>query len=287
MRPRAVVTGAAGTVGSRVCDRLAAAGWGVRGLVRSPALPGAPVELVQADLGDADALRVACRGADVVVHCAAALSSDRRMCRETNVEGTRHLLAALGASRRARFVFVSSVSVYDVRHGWSVDEQSPQWSDDVYPYGRSKVEAEELVRSDDHGLAWVVLRPVPVLSMHRSSFWGPLALERARRSAQPQFASRTMPFVHVDNLADAALLAATHPRAVGGVFDVVDGHGETRAYHEALAAATGRRPADPPDDAPAMRVAGTRIRSELGYSPRDRFAEFLGELARATVTPES
>jgi nucleoside-diphosphate-sugar epimerase len=276
---RALVTGASGTVGTEVVQRLVVAGWQVVALARRPVPKADGVEPVTADLLEPAALQGAIGEVQFAVHCAAALSGDPTLCWRTNAEGTHYLVEALIAAGCRRLVHISSLSVYDVRQGWTIDEDSPLWTDGSYPYGRSKVEAERIVAAaSTRGLESIILRPVPILSMHATSFWGPLALERARSSDRPVFSSPQMPFVHVANLADVVMTAVRSQVPSGRAYDVVDGHAPTVRYLETIAAAIGRRAPPLSVEAPLLRVDGRRIRSELDYRPADRFEEFLSQM---------
>lgn len=267
----ALVTGAAGAVGSVVARRLRDEGYEVRAMVRragSARIEGA--REVVADLGDPAALAAAARGADVCVHCAAVISADLDECRRMNVDGTRDLIDALGG---ARLVHISTVSVYDLRGtqpGEEIDERAPAAASPKFAYGRSKADAEALVLATG---AATILRPAIVLSLHASSYWGPLARARARLARQPIYGAVDLPYVHADNLATAALLALRAPAAAGGIYNVVDGHGPAADY----LAAVGSPPLPP--NAPSLRISGAKLRRELGYAPPDRWAEFLAQLA--------
>jgi nucleoside-diphosphate-sugar epimerase len=176
------------------------------------------------------------------------------------------------------------MSVYDLSAGWNLDEDSPVWADWRSPYGRSKVEAERIVHAASaQGLMSVTLRPVPVLSLHPRSFWGPLALARALAMNSPVFGCTELPFVHVDNLADAVVRALHSDKAIGRHYDVIDAYGPTTRYLDALAVATGRPAPHLSDEAPTIRIAGQRIRAELGYDPEDRFEEFITQLKDAAT----
>lgn len=216
------------------------------------------------------------------MHCAAEVSRDAAACRASNVDGVGHLVTALGEARRARLVHVSTVSVYDWRRGFDCDEESPQWPPGdvaIDPYGVTKSEGERLVERAE--VPWVILRPVMVLSMHPRSYWGPLVRERARASAAPVMPLATVPYVHVDNLATAIVLAATSERAVGRAYNVIDGEGDAAEYLGAVYASIGRTPPPPTPNAPRLRVAGERLRQELGWAPEDRWRTFIDALAAA------
>ena len=268
-----LVTGAAGTVGSAVTKRLLARGARARAAVhRHAPLDGA--ETVEADLTDVASLRRAVAGCDLVVHCAAAVSTDLAACQALNVDGVRNLLSAVG---ERRLVHISTVSVYDFRQGLRVDEESPMWTEPLDPYGFTKAESERLIRAALPDA--VMLRLVMVLSMHPRSYWGPLAVARAAASDAPVVPLGAVPYVDVDNVAMAVELAATTPAARGRAYNVIDGDGDAARYMAAVYGALGK-PAPPvAANAPRLVVDGTRIRRELGYAPVDRWDVFVGELA--------
>lgn len=275
------LTGATGAVGSTVLAHLTRTGAQVRSLVRRAVPAPAVGEAVVGSLEDPAALEALASGAGVLVHCAAALSDDPDECRRTNVEGTRNVAEA-ARSAGARLVHLSSASVYDHRQSLSLDEDSPLVSGPPDDYARSKAEAERVVAAlEGDGLTAVILRPVVVISMHPRSYWGPLALDRARRETRPIVRIAEVPYVHVDNLAEAVLLAATSDAAAGRAYDVIDGYGPAADYLAAVDAALGRPATALPARAKTVRYAGERIRRELGYAPVDRWPEFIRLLASA------
>ncbi|SCG50272.1 NAD-dependent epimerase/dehydratase family protein [Micromonospora coxensis] len=109
---RVLVTGAAGRIGRMLRPRLAGPGLVLRLLdvrEQEPAGPGEPVEIVRAELGDADAVGRACAGVDAVVHLAALSGEDRwEEILRVNVEGTRTVLEAARLAGVPRVVLASS-----------------------------------------------------------------------------------------------------------------------------------------------------------------------------------
>ena len=270
------LTGASGTVGSAVVAKLLRAGARIRALVRTSAPPG--TEAIVGDLEHQPALTALAQGATAVIHCAAALNDDPVECRRTNVEGTQRVAEAAYAAG-AKLIHLSTVSVYAHRKTKTLDENSMRLDGSPEDYGTSKAEGERIVeRLGERGLPYVILRPVAVLSMHSRSYWGPLALERAREDPAPIVPVAEFPYVHVDNLAEAVLLATCNDAALRRSYNVVDGHGPTNEYLQAVAKAIGQPPRLLAEGAPTVRYSGKRIRDELGYAPVDRFSEFVTQL---------
>lgn len=171
---RALVTGATGFLGGHVVEACLAAGDTVRALVRADSdvghlgtLPG--VELVVGDLADTDALDAATRDIDVVHHSAALVSESgsRERFVESNVEGTRRLLASARRNGVERFVHVSTPSVVMTgRDQVDIDEREPYPRRHLSHYAATKAAAERLVLAANSArFTTCALRPRAV--------WGP------------------------------------------------------------------------------------------------------------------
>ena len=108
-----LLTGATGVVGSALLAELLADGQEVRCMVREPRRLGADrvrVQLSLADLGDPRGLRHAVRGADTVIHLAAAVRDQPpKRLEEINAFGTYRLLRAAEQAGVRRFVFFSAI----------------------------------------------------------------------------------------------------------------------------------------------------------------------------------
>ncbi len=77
------------------------------------------------------------------------------MAEKVNVEGARRMLeAASGLESLRRFAYISTDHVFDGETGDYSEEDAPR---PKHVYGRTKLEAEELVRAC--GLPWQILRP--------------------------------------------------------------------------------------------------------------------------------
>ena len=77
---------------------------------------------------------------------------------DVNVNGTRNLLNSLEAQSPKRFVFVSSAAVYGLDYGSEIDSQCDLKAND--PYGKSKIEAEFIVKNwcDKNNVICTILR---------------------------------------------------------------------------------------------------------------------------------
>ena len=108
-----LLTGATGLVGSALLPKLLEEGHEVRCLVRDPRRLGSDrvrVQLSLADLGDPRGLRHAVRGADTVIHLAAAIRDQPpQRVEEITALGTHRLLRAAERAGVGRFVFFSAL----------------------------------------------------------------------------------------------------------------------------------------------------------------------------------
>jgi nucleoside-diphosphate-sugar epimerase len=245
-----VLTGATGLLGSHVAEALAARGERVRALVRAGSdtafLRGLGVELAAGDLHDPASLRRAVAGADVVYHCAAKVGDwgPWRLFRREIVEATANVLSACAAAGVGRVLHVSSINVYGHprrRDGrFTEDEPLGQhlWLWDHYC--RAKIQAERLCRQ--YAGAWTVVRP--------SWTYGPRdrnTLPRVLRALDAGGlrvvgrGDNLLNVVHAADVAEGAVLAASHPDAVGQAYNLgSEGEITQREFYDLLTAALGR-----------------------------------------------
>ena len=230
----AVVTGATGTIGPTLVERLQSAGYQVRVLARRQlqfSLFGSPVQVGVGDICDEVAVGRLMEGADVVFHLAAKLhipDPPPELHAEywrVNVEGTRNVVQQAMAARVRRLVYVSTVTVYGSTDGQVVDESAPPRPDTIY--SRTKLEGEQVAlaaqRADDRPLS-VVLRLATVYGPRQKGNFQRLVQALARGRFVPVGDGRNRrTLVYVRDAVEAMLLAAEHPKAAGRVFNVTDG----------------------------------------------------------------
>ena len=130
---KALVTGAAGFIGSHVVRLLLDDGVAVRALLypgeNRVNIEGLDVELVEGDICDAAAMRSAVRGVDVVFHLAAIYAiwmPDWSRIYDVNLLGSRNVLWAAMDEGVKRVVYTSSVAGIGISPGTQVsDETTP------------------------------------------------------------------------------------------------------------------------------------------------------------------
>jgi nucleoside-diphosphate-sugar epimerase len=228
-KPKVLVTGATGFVGSHLVEELLARGYSVRVLIRRTSnLRWVPeqTERVLGDVRDPESLRLACRGVQWVFHFGALVKAARAQeFFEANSRGTENLFNAFldaGVSP-GMFFFCSSLSA--VGPG---EEGRPLQEDDkprpVSTYGRSKLAAERFLLSHAHGSEdprILILRPPAVYGPRDESVrrlarfirrgWMPLPVPKGARVS----------VVYVKDVVQGTLLLAE--KGCQGVFHVSDG----------------------------------------------------------------
>lgn len=245
---RALVSGASGFIGRVLCTRLQRDGIAVRAVMRNP-VPGPWEESRAVDLGRDPVRASLLERVDTVFHLAGKAhavslqSGDSDDHRRITVEGTHSLLTAAAASRIARFVFFSSVKAGGECSDVCLDEAMEDNPETAY--GRAKLEAERLVFkfAREHGMHAVVLRlPLVYGPGHKGNLERMLDAVAARRFPPlPEFGNhRSM--VHVEDVAEAAILAAESPDANVQTYIVTDGRPySTREIYALMRVALGRR----------------------------------------------
>ena len=114
-----LLTGATGSIGSRLLPLLLESGEDVRCLVREPRRLGArrvDVQIALGDLTDPQSFRHAMRGVRTVIHLAASVRDQPRgSIEELNGVATWRMVHAAERAGVERFVFFSAMSVVDAK----------------------------------------------------------------------------------------------------------------------------------------------------------------------------
>lgn len=222
MTRTAFVTGGTGFVGHNLVRRLLAEEWKVVALHRPTSdlryLKPLPVTLAAGDLNDAASLHTAMpAGVDAVFHVASDLNffaPHNARQTATNVDGTRHLVAAALARGAQRLVYTSTLGTWGDAPG-VIDERSPQRAaESAINYSRSKWAAEQVVReAADRGLPAVIMNPGGILGPWDRTTWGAFFF-LVRDGLLPYVPDGgLMTWCHVEDVVAAHIAAAQHGRS--------------------------------------------------------------------------
>jgi nucleoside-diphosphate-sugar epimerase len=253
----ALITGAAGLVGSHLVERLRRDGWQLRALVRDRARAGwlaaQGVALHDGDTRDRTAFARAAEGVQFVFHCAAALTprGGWEAFRAPNIDGTVNALEA-AARAGARLLHLSSVAVYGPEgryafaRGDALQELQPMLPipENAW-YARSKRESEELVMGAHRtGRVWATAVRPCVIYGPRDRQFVPRVAVLLRLPLVPRIGDggTTLAIVHARSVAAVAVRAVTSEIAGGRAYNVTNDPPITvREFYDAALQGLGRR----------------------------------------------
>ena len=241
MRPRYVITGGAGFIGSHLAERLAGQADLVlfdnlrRNSLQYTDLADRPgVQFVTGDIRDRPLVARLLENADAVFHLAAIAGvssyyTEPEMTLRVNIEGTAAVVDAVTAARVPRLVYLSTSEVHGpLAH--DVDEQSPcaigPSSDRRWVYATSKLAGEHLVLrgGETHGFAATVLRPFNVYGPRQTGEGAIRNFCVAAVTGAPLEVygdgSAVRAWCYVDDFVTAAVSTLTTPAAAGQVFNI-------------------------------------------------------------------
>jgi nucleoside-diphosphate-sugar epimerase len=292
---KALVTGAAGFIGSHLSERLVESGAEVTGIdcftdyypreLKERNVAGlrraSAFTLVESSLADAD-LEAVLQDVTHVFHLAAqagvrqSWGRDFHVYTTNNVDATQRLLEATVGKPIERFVYASSSSVYG-------DEVALPMREDVRlqpisPYGVTKLSAEQLcyLYHVNHSVPTVALRYFTVYGPRQRPDMGFSRFFNAvlRDESVPMFGDgrQTRDFTFVADIVSATVSAATRGKP-GGVYNIGGGSRvELLDVFELIRLVTGRplkiERLDPQrGDMRDTYADTTRARTDLGFAP--------------------
>ncbi len=303
---RALVTGAAGFIGSHLCEALIARGDTVLGVdsftdYYSPARKRANLteafasglEFRHVDL-TCDPLEPVVADVDVVYHLAGqpgvrqSWGADFELYAQRNLLATQRLLEATARGGNARFVFASSSSVYG-HIGLPAREFDPLAP--VSPYGMTKAACEQLidVYRRVHGLSAVSLRYFTAYGPRQRPEMAFAAFIRAvllgKRLHVLGDGSQVRDFTFVSDVVAATIAAAE--RGTEPAYNISGGGSctllEAIAQIERLSGRRAKLRFSPPARGDALRTSAdlTAARRDLDYEPAVALGDGLARQIRA------
>jgi len=285
---RSLVTGGAGFIGSHLVKGLIEAGDEVvvldnlsTGQLKN--LEGLPIDFIEGDIRDADAVHAAMAGVQRVFHLAAMISAPESMkqpqkCYEINLSGSLQVLEEARQSGVECVVLSSSAALYGGLEG-EVSEESPLHP--LSPYAASKLAMEQAATlySDIYALKTIILRYFNVYGPGQSpdspyAAAIPSFIQCILRSQPPIIfgdGEQTRDFVFVKDIVRANLMAAEAGER--GMYNIASGNSVTLL--ELLAVLHDLIPESLPPVFKPVRPGDVRLsaasikkaQSSLGYRP--------------------
>jgi UDP-glucose 4-epimerase len=295
-----IVTGGAGFIGSHLTEALLKAGRTVRvvdnfacGHRRNLAdFANHPqLEVVEADVRDAAALKKAFAGADRVFHLAAladivpSIQSPEAYFR-TNVDGTFAVMEAARAANVRKVVYAASSSCYGIPAQYPTPETAP--TDPRYPYALTKYLGEQIV------IHWGIVYGMQVMSLRLFNVYGPRSRTAGTYGAvfgvfmaqllanKPLTVvgdgTQTRDFVFVTDVA-RAFMAAADSDVHGKIVNVGAGNPvSVNRLVELLGAKDVVHVPKRPGEPDCTHADVSRITELLGWAPKVPFAEGVKQM---------
>lgn len=223
---RVLVTGATGFTGIVLTRKLVDAGLDVSAVARSTSnlepFEGLPITWFRGEVFDESVIHEAMQGQEYVFHVAAAFreaKSSERDYWNVHVKSTQLIAEKIPSIPGfKRLIHVSTFGVHGHIENPPATEESPFSPGDGYQ--RTKLEAELWLKeyAQKNNINYTIIRPAAI--------YGPgdkRLLKLFKMATQPFFpllgkGKCMYHLVHVDDLTDAILIAATHPKAQGEEF---------------------------------------------------------------------
>ena len=311
---KALITGAAGFIGSHLCERLLAQGWAIIGVDNfdefydpqikrrniDACIQNKNFELIEADIRDSAAMdNVVGSDVEIIVHLAAKAGVRPSIAQpvlyaDVNINGTTVLLEAAKKHRVKKFVFGSSSSVY------GNNEKVPFSEDDnvdfpISPYAATKKAGELICHTYYH------LYGIDVTCLRYFTVYGPrqrpdLAIHKFAKLIEqgkpiPVYGDGTMmrDFTYIDDIIDGTVAAMqkcdgfqtynlghSHPISVNDLIAEIENALGKKAVKEYLP--------HQPGDVQRTYADVTKAAKELAYNPsttiQTGLAEFIAWLKK-------
>lgn len=247
----ALVTGATGFIGQRLCQRLVDEGVEVRAFILPrDAVPQhgfEAIDVARGDVTDRISVSKAMQGCGTVFHLAAMVGDwgGYELHQRVTVKGTEHVLGE-AARKQVRAILASSVVVYGDRIGRDVCDETHAFGKFLGAYSKSKQEQERIALrlEASQSLQVTIVRPTNVYGP-ASGPWLHSVVEQLKAGAPCLIdgGDRVAGLTYVDNVVDVLVRAAATRAAVGRVYNANDDHGVTwKRYFNDLAQIVGTEP---------------------------------------------
>ena len=294
-----LVTGGAGFIGSHIVDRFSLENKVIvldnlsSGSLSNLGKSKDRITFIKGDVLDRTLLKNIVAEVEFVFHLAANVGNIRSIedpyfDMDVNIRGTINLLEACLNSNIKRLVYSSSGAIFGEAKYLPIDEDHPLNPES--PYGVSKLAAEK------YCFAFHKVHGVPITALRYFNVYGPRQESSEYANVIPIFIGRikdnkpltifgdgkqTRDFTFVEDVVTGNILAATQPEAVGQIFNIATGKGNSiEKLVSILNEISAKENPVVHADARAGEVKHSRANIEkaqkiLGYNPQTDFKEGL------------
>jgi len=219
------ITGGSGFIGTRLIKTLLEQGLMVRNIDKNTSTSFPEITVIQ-DIRDPSGLKNRMTSGDVVVHLAAEHRDDvtpTSLYYDVNVTGTRNVLEAMEAAGINSIIFTSTVAVYGLN---KIDPAETSPTDPFNHYGRSKLQAEELIRewqARDPARCAIILRPCVIFGEgNRGNVYNLLRQISSGKFVMIGNGKNTKSMAYVGNIAAFIHFLSGHLEAGSRIFNYTD-----------------------------------------------------------------
>ncbi|MFC2020376.1 SDR family oxidoreductase [Chloroflexota bacterium] len=294
-----LVTGGAGFVGAHIVDRLSLENKVFvldnlfTGLLTNLEKSKDRITFIEGDTRDKGLVKDVVAEVEYVFHLAAQVGNIRSLKdpyfdMDVNIGGMLNMLEACRNSNIKRLVYSSSGAIFGEAKYLPIDEEHPLNPES--PYAVSKLAAEK------YAFAFCKVYGVPTASVRYFNIYGPRQDTSEYANAVSIFLGRTREgkpltifgdgeqtrdFIFVNDVVTANLLAATHPAALGEIFNIATGQATSiNQVAEIIRRVSGRESEIIYADSRAGEVRHSKAnidkaRKLLGFSPQTELEEGL------------
>ena len=227
---RVFVTGGTGFTGAALVERLLRDGHSVSILDNKPGLSAdqltaAGAEITYGSVADREPVARASKGAEVVVHLAAAFretGAPDELYKTVNVDGTRIVVQEAIKAGARKLVYCSTQGVHGHIEKPPGDESSPIAPADYYQ--QTKYEGELVLKEfADAPIEFTIIRPTAIYGPGDPERFG-MIFRRVKKGFFPIFGSGQTYYhpVYIDNLVDAFVLAMEQGKGVNEAYIIAD-----------------------------------------------------------------
>jgi NAD dependent epimerase/dehydratase len=293
-RPRCLVTGAGGFIGSHLVERLVREGAQVRAFVHynsrndwgnleliDPAIKR-EIEVVTGDMADPFSVRNAVRGTQVVYHLASLIAIPYSYIAPqsyvtTNVQGAVNVLQAARDEGVERIVHTSTSECYGTAQYVPIDEKHPLQGQS--PYSASKIGADMIAESywRSFQVPVTIIRPFNTFGPRQSARAViPTIIAQALKGGPVKLGALapTRDMNYVDNTVDGFVAVAKHDALSGEVINVGSGREISVGELARLIVKLVGTKAEIVEDTARLRPAGSEVERLL--CANDKASRLIG-----------